>query len=79
MYVPVGNDHKREWVRTEGRTPFQVRHIAALARLTDFDFFCCNPGDDSGYRGPVMLIFYTKDGKLHAHRVGQNVVIREFN
>ena len=78
MKVPIGNTHElEEFGPSPGRTDFQTEYSREIATRPGFDFFCLNPACDEPYRGPFMLSYYTKDGKLHGDWVGQRCVLRQ--
>lgn len=59
-----------------GRSPFQTAYVNELAAREDFDRFCIDPTCDEPYKGPTIFAFYTKDGTLHAYRVGTTRLLR---
>ena len=58
-----------------GRSQFQTEYVAGLAAQPDFDFFCGEVHCDEPYNGPFTCLYYTKDGLLHAVRVGRKRVL----
>jgi hypothetical protein len=62
-------------------TSFQQQHIAQIAAQPNFSNFVQVQDVDGvhGYnedrgdprKGPVLVLFYTSDNVLHAHRIGQ--------
>lgn len=59
---------------------FQVEYSGKVSRSPDFDKFvqCENPNIDGVRRkGPIVIVWYTKDGTLHAVRVGLTKILKE--
>lgn len=76
MNIPIGNTHKRErFGPSPGRTEFQTAYVIEVSKRRDFDFFCGNPMCDEVYRGPTTVLYFTKDRRLHADRLGQKKVL----
>lgn len=82
MMIKIGNKHEpSEFSPSSGRTDFQTAYVKKIAADLNTDFFCMNPMCDQPerrrpYRGPFMLTFYTKDGAINFHWVGQRKVLK---
>ncbi|AKO61616.1 hypothetical protein [Stenotrophomonas phage IME-SM1] len=57
-------------------TPFQEKWAQERSDQPDFDSFVHTEGADRD-QGVVVVPYYTKDGKLHAARLGKSRLIRE--
>jgi hypothetical protein len=76
MKIPIGKYHELEdFGPSTGRSDFQTEYVMGIAQRSDFDFYCMDPMCDGQYKGPFRLMFYTKDGALHAHWVGVRKVL----
>lgn len=60
----------------KGRSYFQIGFYIAVAMEKDFAYFVANPMLDEPYKGPVVFVWYDKQGFLNAARVGVNRIIR---
>jgi len=82
MLIKIGNNHElSNFGPSSGRTDFQTAYVEKIATDPNTDFLCMNPMCDeperrNPYRGPFMLIFYTVDGKINFHWIGQRRVLR---
>lgn len=74
--ILVGNQYEKHDLDETLRTPQQLAVVKELIARDDFDFACMNPFEDPynelhGYTGPFVFIWYTKDGKMNARRIGK--------
>jgi len=74
MKVPVGINHEMQIWTHHNRSPEQFQAIQKLVAQDNFDFAVfSNPftSDFKVYTGPFVFMYYTKDGILHAARIGK--------
>lgn len=69
----VGNTGTRETVTFNSRTLKQFEKVREITQRPTFDFACSNIFHESAkdYTGPVIFIWYSKDGVLHATVIGK--------
>lgn len=79
MQVKFGRDRQAALEFSPALSAFQRQAIEDVARRDDFECFVTT---DSGFADPaygkgtsVTVLFYTTDGRLHAHRVGRRKVL----
>ena len=83
MQIKIGNKHElSNFGPSSGRTDFQTAYVEKIAADPNTDFFCMNPMCDEPhkirpYRGPFMLTFYTVDGRINFHWIGQRRVLKK--
>lgn len=62
-------------------TAFQQRIMRGIEMSPDFDQWCVNPrilGSEAvgvHTKGTKLFTYYTKDGRLHAERIGQSRIL----
>lgn len=71
MITVNGTDRVQREIDPTGLSPKQIQFIQETNDHPDFDFFCSSwdRSDCEGYKGPVTLIYFTKDGCLHAVKI----------